>query len=675
MNKHGMLMAFALVLAFSTPGANAAPPPISEGSWTLALLPDTQIYTTNSALHEVFDAQTQFLADIRESHNLAFVLHEGDIVNNNTASQWSVASSAMCILDDAGVNYALALGNHDMGSNGSAADRGTLFDDYFPLSRLSAQPTFGGTFPGAGGREAGFGHNTYHTFSAGGDDWMALSLEFGPRDGVVDWADATLKAHPNHKAMLVTHAFVYSDDTRYDWATKGPAQNWNPHAYGVANQPGGVNDGEELWQKLKDNPNLHYVFNGHVLNDGTGLVTSLGDAGNVVHQVLSNYQFLANGGQGYLRLLEFLPDGQTVNVRTYSPWLDARGLNPHRTEPDQQFTLSLVPPPPPPPTLVLAIDRTTGQTSIVNHEAEPIDMDSYTIRSAGGLLSVDGWESFEQSGVAGPGWFEANPTAFHLSELNLTGSIHTPIGSSFSLGGAYDVFGMSLDAADLAFEYSSLEGEVFTGNVEFVGPPNNLLLTVDPITGEARLGNFSPLIRPDIDSYTIQSASGSLNPEGWISFQQSGAAGPGWLEANPNEFHLAELNILGSTQFVAGMAMAIGEIFDTGGARDLVLTYSTTDGVFAGVVEYAKLSTPLEGDTNHDGIVDIDDLNNVRNNFGGKGLGDTDGNGDVDIDDLNNVRNHFGDSNSANAQTVPEPAGLVWVVLAAGSMAAARWPH
>ena len=55
----------------------------------------------------------------------------------------------------------------------------------------------------------------------------------------------------------------------------------------------------------------------------------------------------------------------------------------------------------------------------------------------------------------------------------------------------------------------------------------------------------------------------------------------------------------------------------------------------------------LPGDTNADGVVDITDLNNVRNNFGALGpgvLGDTDGNNRVDINDLNAVRNNFGAS-------------------------------
>jgi len=71
----------------------------------------------------------------------------------------------------------------------------------------------------------------------------------------------------------------------------------------------------------------------------------------------------------------------------------------------------------------------------------------------------------------------------------------------------------------------------------------------------------------------------------------------------------------------------------------------------------------LPGDTNADGTVDIQDLNNVHNNFGGAGLGDTNNDGTIDIVDLNNVRNFFG---TTAPQAVPEPAtvGLLLIGLA-----------
>jgi hypothetical protein len=74
---------------------------------------------------------------------------------------------------------------------------------------------------------------------------------------------------------------------------------------------------------------------------------------------------------------------------------------------------------------------------------------------------------------------------------------------------------------------------------------------------------------------------------------------------------------------------------------------------------------PVTGDTDGDGDVDLTDLNNVRNNFGGTTGGDTNGDGLVDLVDLNNVRNNFG---ATAGSAVPEPAsaGLALVLTAIG---------
>lgn len=54
-------------------------------------------------------------------------------------------------------------------------------------------------------------------------------------------------------------------------------------------------------------------------------------------------------------------------------------------------------------------------------------------------------------------------------------------------------------------------------------------------------------------------------------------------------------------------------------------------------------SDGLEGDTNDDFSIDIEDLNLIRNNFGSPGDGDVTGDGQIDIADLNLIRNRFGD--------------------------------
>jgi hypothetical protein len=73
---------------------------------------------------------------------------------------------------------------------------------------------------------------------------------------------------------------------------------------------------------------------------------SRNDDGQDVHQIVFNAQFLPRGGQGWLRLLEFLPDGKTVHVRTFSPFF-ALDHDPTTAEwragPDDDFTFELSP--------------------------------------------------------------------------------------------------------------------------------------------------------------------------------------------------------------------------------------------------------------------------------------------------------------------------------------------
>ncbi|NLE39371.1 MAG: hypothetical protein GX621_15225 [Pirellulaceae bacterium] len=348
-------------LAGSIPSALAVDAnPISPGSWTMILLPDTQNYCDTDPEALIFNSQTEWIRDHVASHNIQMVLHQGDVTNNNYAAQFARAKVALGILETAGVPYSVGPGNHDY----ALSTRTSLFNDpaYFgPGSAYANQAHFA---PGNGGFfEAGKTDNSYLTFNAGGEDWLVFSAEFGPRDEVVAWMDGIAAAHPNHNKILNLHAYMYSDSTRYDWATYGTAQTWNPHSYSLG---GTINDGQELWDKLvKKHDNWKFTFNGHVLNDGTGWLASEGDHGNVVHQILANYQMRANGGDGYLRILEFMADGDTVKVSSYSPYQGA-----YLTAADQDFTLSMTTmPPEPPPTPMIrgvsaaAIDVPVGSTT------------------------------------------------------------------------------------------------------------------------------------------------------------------------------------------------------------------------------------------------------------------------------------------------------------------------
>lgn len=326
----------AAVKARRVPAVRVTPKPTPlafvPGSWTLAVLPDTQYYARSYP--EVFEAQTKWIAENAHDLNIKYVLHLGDITADNLEPQWQVAKRAMSRLDGV-VPYALVGGNHDYGPRGNSANRESFINDYFPVAAYEKWPTFGGAM------EPGKIDNTYHLFEAGGRKWIVLALEWAPRDEVVAWADDVLSAHPERFGILITHAYLSSDNTRYDWAKYGRKQSATPHNYKLTHPPSTGNDGEELWQKLVcKHPRMVMTINGHVLQDGVGRLTSEGMHGNLVHQMLVNYQRMRpQQGNGFLRLYEFLPDGETIQVRSYSPVWDV-----FKTDTQNQFLLKISPP-------------------------------------------------------------------------------------------------------------------------------------------------------------------------------------------------------------------------------------------------------------------------------------------------------------------------------------------
>ena len=292
-------------------------------SWTIVVLPDTQNYVNAPANVPVFEAQTQWIVDNKDALAIQIVLHEGDITDHNTPEEWATAKKAMRTLDGQ-VPYTMVLGNHDF--DPAPFDRSTnLLNDYFaladnPLNSITTE------------KIAGDLANTYSRFTApDGRQILVFSLEYVPQPEVLAWAGGICEQFPDHTVIVLVHANVQ----------EGPAVNGEPttnrHAFG-----------NDLWKILtSQHKNVEMVLNGHHPDgddtDPHGLLTtarqsSLGKNGNVIHEMAFNSQQQPNGGNGYLRLLEFMDDGTTVQVRTYSPTLD-RWLTSDRNE----FQLKLTP--------------------------------------------------------------------------------------------------------------------------------------------------------------------------------------------------------------------------------------------------------------------------------------------------------------------------------------------
>ena len=301
--------------------------------FTIAVLPDTQIYA--ESYPEIFDSQTRWIADNAERLNIAFVLHEGDVTNGNVEYHWRNAVHSMGLLDGA-VPYAIVLGNHDMGPAGECDSRDSLFNDHFPVGRFEKLPTFGGVF------ESGRMDSSYHLFSAGGTDWLVLALEYLPRDSVLDWANDVAASHPERRFIVLTHSYVYSDNTLHG---SSPDHAAGPGTDSLAAAPGGANDPVQIWGKLvRRHRNMTLAFSGHFVEPSpTARLVGTGDGGNRVYQMMANYQGMENGGNGYLRLVKCDPARATIGVETYSPHLDA-----YLTDPGNRFEFEGVDLGPPP---------------------------------------------------------------------------------------------------------------------------------------------------------------------------------------------------------------------------------------------------------------------------------------------------------------------------------------
>jgi hypothetical protein len=288
-----------------------------QTSFEFVVLPDTQSYM--ESYPDIYLSQMQWIAD--NKNRFSFVIHEGDITQNNTEKEWRLAKEGFDMLE-AKVPYTFSLGNHDMGSaQGLFADvRNTKkANSYFDLKILKANNNVFASFP------EGTVDNLCSKFKIGGYTWLVFSLEFGPRNKTIDWANKLISAHPNAKVIINTHAYLYNDNTLH-----GGDHWWQPQDYGIGEDSGeeSVNNGVQLWNKLvKKHPGILMVFSGHILKSGVGTLISKGDHGNTVYQMLANYQKgvegSKNGGNGFLRIVKVDLSGQTITVSTYSPWLDA----------------------------------------------------------------------------------------------------------------------------------------------------------------------------------------------------------------------------------------------------------------------------------------------------------------------------------------------------------------
>lgn len=312
-------VSLALLLAIGFPLARAAqldlPPP---GAFTIVVIPDTQGYrgratkatpdSTDPLTNPVFQNHTRWIVENREEQAIVFVSHVGDIVDINNVEQWQLARECLDRLHGV-VPYSLTVGNHDMTRVGDSS----LFQAQFGAARFAGFPWYLETFvaPRASQAISGNNANSCQLFSAGGMEFIHLSLECNAPDDVLAWADGLLKKHSNRRALITTHMDLGpleqpKSNEGYISDPKG-RMRWVKIHGKLGNSP------VQMWEKLyRKHANLGFVFSGDQSRTTAMRISERGDAGNVVHSLLSDYT-----SSGPLRLYRFIPAENRVRVITY----------------------------------------------------------------------------------------------------------------------------------------------------------------------------------------------------------------------------------------------------------------------------------------------------------------------------------------------------------------------
>ena len=257
--------------------------------FTVIALPDTQFYACGcrGGAHETFYAQTAWAAEVADERNVAFVTQLGDCVENGDQdmSEWEVADAAFTTVEEAGLPFGIAVGNHDQTPFGDPDGDTVGYNATFGVERFEHQEWYGG-------HRGEDNDNHYELFSAGGLDWIIVHVEYDQAadSPLAAWAAEVLDDHADRKAIVVSH---YLLNPGGDFSTQGALLDDALSPYDVVVMLAGHLTDEEL--RTDDH----------------------GD--HVTYTMLSDYQSLANGGDGWMRILTFSPANDTIAVETWSP--------------------------------------------------------------------------------------------------------------------------------------------------------------------------------------------------------------------------------------------------------------------------------------------------------------------------------------------------------------------
>lgn len=327
---------------------------INEKGTTVVLLPDVQNYVKFDYNQPILELMTAWVIENKKQLNISAVFCTGDLVDQNetlfppfprfgnltSTEQWQFVAHAFERLDHS-IPYFISPGNHDYGYT-KAENAKTNYPKYFPIEKNSLwRSMIKSNYPNRLG-DATLENAAFELNITNWDKLLVVTTEFAPRDEVLAWIKtlSTSEEFKMHKIIMLTHSYMTWEAKRIE-----------KEGYMIEG-----NAGQAIWDKLlDDSPNIkllicgHYGLNDEVYEHTTGFRQDKNKVGNNVSQMMFNTQTIGggwsgNGGDGWLRLLEFMPDGTSIKVRTYSPFFGFSAKTKHlawRNDEYDSFTFTM----------------------------------------------------------------------------------------------------------------------------------------------------------------------------------------------------------------------------------------------------------------------------------------------------------------------------------------------
>ena len=165
-------------------------------------------------------------------------------------------------------------------------------------------------------------------------DFLMLNIECDSPLRELTWAQTVLDLNWDKPVFMTTHRYM-QDAEDYTGGVPLVDSGRYPDIWYVVESvyaDGGIQSNELYDWFIRRNTNIFLVNCGHFHEQYRQQSPNVD--GNTIHEVLADFQDDPNGGNGWLRIMNFDLQANLIDVDTYSPWLDA-----YRTNDESDFTL------------------------------------------------------------------------------------------------------------------------------------------------------------------------------------------------------------------------------------------------------------------------------------------------------------------------------------------------